>query len=304
MGAIIFSIDAELAWGFHDQSSLPTNRLVNARSAWRSVIELLETYELPATWAIVGHLMLQRCDGIHDTHPAPPGWFDRDPGGSSDAESLWFSPDLVRAILDSNLDHEVASHTFSHLPLGMSEVTSEMVDAELLQHRDIAEQWGIELDSLVFPRNQVAYRDRIAAHHYSSYRGTSPPQWYDHSTFRRLGKTVDLLAGRWVPVVTPTIDEFGLLDIPASLDLFGFEGLAKRLVTPVVGDPIVNAAKRGIDAAARGDGIFHGWLHPNNITDHTDIRRLETVFQLASASSAPVRTMRQISNEGLPLTPA
>ncbi len=82
------------------------------------MLELCEEYDIPATWAVVGHLMLESCDGRHEEHPAPDGWFDRERGEWTDREDLRFAPDLVDALLASPVDHEFASHSFSHVLFG------------------------------------------------------------------------------------------------------------------------------------------------------------------------------------------
>lgn len=297
MGDLVLSIDAELAWGFHDQPAIPHDRLEGARTGWHVLLELLDRYEIPATWAIVGHLMLDACDGHHRDHPAPPGWFDRDPGGRSTAGDLWFAPDLVEAVQSATVDHEVASHTFSHVPFDLAEVTDRMVDAELALHKSIAKSWGESLDSFVFPRNAVGRCEKLADHGFRCYRGRPDP-WYGESKLRQPAKALDLVFARTAPpVVAPSVDEYGLVNVPASLDLFGFEGLARRLAEPTVGDPIVAAASRGIEAAESGGGVFHAWLHPNNITTQTDVRRLDAVFRRMQESPVPVKTMGKIARE-------
>ena len=296
MGEIVISVDAELAWGFHDQACIPFDRVETARNAWHLLLELFDKYDVPATWAVVGHLMLDECDGNHHQHPTLPGWFDRDPGGQVTANSFWMAPDLVEAIQGAPVNHELASHTFSHVPFGKNNLSEDIVDAELASHRRIADEWDESLDTLVFPRNQVGFRDRIAAHGFGCYRGTSPNSWYDQFGVGRAGKAFDLVGARTTPpLVEPTVDEHGLVNVPASLDIFGFEGLARRLTEPVIGDPIVDAAKRGINATARQSGVFHMWLHPNNIKDEADIRRMQTIVQHIHDRDVPVKTMRDVA---------
>lgn len=297
MGTVVLSIDAELAWGFHDLADPPRGRIDSARRGWLTLLELLDQYGLPATWAVVGHLMLEECDGRHVNHPAPPDWF---PCASGEE---WHAPDLVEAILDATVDHELASHTFSHVQFGKEWVTEEIVDAELLAHQDLADEWGIDLESFVFPRNDVAFRHRLAEHGFTVYRGRRPRRWYERSPLRPIGKGAAAMTAAAPPVVLPKVDEHGLVNVPASVDLFGFEGAPKRMLEPFVGDPIVGIVKEGLDALDRHGGVLHGWLHPNNLTSPAAISRLEAIFSAVADArdthAIRVTTMQGVANEEL-----
>jgi peptidoglycan/xylan/chitin deacetylase (PgdA/CDA1 family) len=273
MGSVVISIDAELAWGFHDLDDPPRGRIDGARTAWHRVLSLLDRFEIPATWAVVGHLFLESCDGEHRSYPAPPGWFARDPGGDAQGQPNWFGRDLIEAIRDASTDHEIASHSFSHVVFGDPGTSRELADAELEASVAAAEEFGVPLRSFVFPRNRVGHREALADHGFECYRGPAPRR-IDHTPLRPLAK----LAGVTPPIVTPSVDEYGLVDVPPSLDLYGFEGLARSVAEPLIGDPIVRQARRGADAAAGSDGVFHLWLHPNNLTEEPDFERLSRVL--------------------------
>ena len=62
-GVFTISIDTEFAWGTFDLPEAMTYRKLEARS--REVITrllgLFETYNIEATWAVVGHLFLESC---------------------------------------------------------------------------------------------------------------------------------------------------------------------------------------------------------------------------------------------------
>ena len=272
MGTVVLSIDAELAWGFHDLATPPRDRIDGARAGWLTLLDLLDTHRLPATWAVVGHLMLEDCDGRHADHPAPAHWF---PCGDGPG---WHAPDLIEAILEARVDHELASHTFSHVQFGADWVTEAVVDAELTRHQELADQWDVPLESFVFPRNDVAFRDRLAANGFSAYRGRKPRRWYERPPIRPFGKGVAAMASSAPPAVEPGIDEYGLVNVPASMDLFGFEGPPKRLLEPFVGDPIVGMTREGVRDVARHGGVLHGWLHPNNLISPAAVDRLDAVF--------------------------
>lgn len=273
MGSVVISIDAELAWGFHDLDDPPQRRINGARAAWHRLLSLLDRFEIPATWAVVGHLFLESCDGEHRTHPAPPGWFARDPGGDAMSQPNWFGRDLIEAIRNASVKHEIGSHSFSHVVFDAPRTDRELASAELRASVEAAAPLGESLRSFVFPRNRVGHRGVLAEHGFDCYRGPAPRR-IDHTPLRPIAK----LAGVTPPIVTPSIDEYGLVDVPPSLDLYGFEGLARSVAEPVIGDPVVRQAERGADEAANSDGVFHLWLHPNNLTEEADFERLQRVL--------------------------
>ncbi|SFB92890.1 Polysaccharide deacetylase [Halobiforma haloterrestris] len=283
MGRVVLSIDAELAWGFHDLEDPPQRRIDRARLGWRRLVEWLDAYEVPATWAVVGHLFLEDCDGSHSSHPAADdGWFAPDPGGTAADCDRWFGPDLIDRIEDADVDHEIGCHSFSHVLFDGETTDRAVAAAELQACREVARDRGIDLESFVFPRNVVGHRDVLAEHDFTCYRGRGPSRWYDRPWLYPVGKFASYSVGRTPPpLVEPTVDEHGLVDVPGSLCLFSFEGMARSLVEPFAGDPVVRKAKRGIDAAAAANGgeICHLWLHPNDLTTPRTVRRLRRILE-------------------------
>lgn len=304
MGSVVISIDAELAWGFHDLRVPPYRRIKSARAAWSRLLATLEEHSLPATWAVVGHLFLEECDGTHEWHPDSPEWFERDPGGTVSERDQWFGPDLVDAIRRAGPDHEIACHSFSHVEFDSPETTRETAVAEVEASIEAAISMDVSLHSFVFPRNGVGHRDVLSDYGFTSYRGVRPDRWFDTLPTPRIGKLLDATVVRTAPpLVSPTVDEYGLVDLPASLDLFGFQGVARSLVKPAFGDPIVRQARAGIDHAVEEDGVLHLWLHPNNLLEERDFDRLETVLSYLArrrdATSLAVETMRTASERAI-----
>ncbi|RQG91250.1 polysaccharide deacetylase [Natrarchaeobius halalkaliphilus] len=272
MGSVVLSLDAELGWGFHDFESPPVDRVEAGRRGWSVMLELLEEYDVPATWAVVGHLMLDSCDGTHADHPAPPGWFAPERTEWRNRPDLRFAPALVEALFDSDVDHEFASHSFSHVLFGDPETDRELAAAELDRSMDIAADWGRTIESFVYPRNDVGHRDVLAEYGFGVYRGKSPTHDGVRGLFDSIVRSRSML-------VEPAVDEYGLVNVPASLFLFGFEGPARTAAESVWADPMVVQARLGIDEAARRDGVFHMWLHPNNLTDPRDDERMRAILE-------------------------
>ena len=278
MGSVVISVDAELGWGFHDLPSPPGHRIEAARAGWRRLLALFEEYQIPATWAVVGHLFLEDCDGVHADHPTPPSWFERERSDWRDRPDLRFGGDLIGDLVTSEVSHDVGCHTYSHVVFDQPWVDREVVDAELEAAMAASRAAGVEPRSFVFPRNVVGFRDRLAAHGFSVYRseGNAPSSTVARG-FDKLASAVD--PGR-VRIVEPTVDEYGLVDVPPSMFLFGFEGRGRDVLESIWTDPVVAQARLGIERAATEDGVFHLWAHPNNLVDERDVRRMDAVLEL------------------------
>lgn len=302
MGTVVISVDAELGWGHHDLSAPPPERVEYARTGWRRLAALHEEYQLPATWALVGHLLLDDCDGSHADHPTPEGWFARETGAWADRPDLRFGDGLVELLVAGDVEHELACHSFSHVVFDEPAVTAEVAAAELRACRTALSDHPVPVDafdSFVFPRNHPAHRGVLAREGFRYYRGRRPGAPPRRRGVTPLSKAVAALASRPPPLVTPQRDEFGLVNLPASMYLFGFEGVRRAVWTAVAGDPVVERARMGIERAAREGGVLHLWLHPNNIVSRADERRLRAIYgslrRAVDAGRVTVEPMRDVA---------
>ncbi|MHC3437787.1 polysaccharide deacetylase family protein [Natrialbaceae archaeon A-gly3] len=275
----MISLDAELAWGFHDLDEPPASRVENARYAWGRLVELFDTYAVPATWAVVGHLML---DGRDDHRQRQLAMADGGLSRGFDEEETptewWYGDGLVEAIEDASVDHEIASHSFSHPIFEPDRLSRDAASAELESSVNVARERDFDLTSFVFPRNVVGYRDLLAEHGFTAYRGTRPPKWHDGTPVYAAGKLASALARTSPPIVSPEVDEHGLVDVPASFYLFSLGNGDWPFVKPVCNDLLAGRARRGIDEAIDSNGVFHLWLHPNNLLYQADFDLLEEVL--------------------------
>jgi hypothetical protein len=181
------------------------------------------------------------------------------------------------------------------------ETTREVAAAEVAAAVGAADAEGFAYDSFVFPRNAVGYRDLLADHGFTCYRSRGlRVEGRVRRAAHKLRPAVD--PGR-VRLVSPTVDEYGLVDIPPSLFVFGFEGAPRRLAEAVWDDPVVRHAKHGIDRASRESGVFHLWLHPNNLRAERDVERVRRIVAYAAdrRDSTPlsIETMGQVAERTL-----
>jgi hypothetical protein len=156
-GSAIFSVEVELGWGYHDlQRSNKYATLSESRDAETEALERLLTFcdkfEIPITFDVVGHLILNDCPGTHHgKHPTD--WFRADPGTDVKEDPLFYAPDLIEMIEAAEVDHEVCTHTFSHA-LG-EEFSSGQLVSDLKKAQDLhRDRFGHSVESIVPPRHQ------------------------------------------------------------------------------------------------------------------------------------------------------
>lgn len=298
MATVVISVDAELAWGSHDFESTPTDRVESARDGWRTLLDRFDHYDTPATWAIVGHLFLADCEGEHPEHPSLDGWFDADPGGPASTSSRWFADGLVDALLDSPVDHDIGGHSFSHRQLN-PDLDREIARAEVAATAEAAAERGLDLESFVHPGNVIGHCDLLAEYGFTCYRGHGPDLPYDGTPVEPARKLLSGAVGGRPRLVEPSIDEHGLVDVPASLYLFDVDGAPRRALHRAGFDPVLDRAKRGIEAAAEQDGVYHLWLHPNNLVGDRAVDRVERILEhldaVRSRTDLTVETMAAVA---------
>lgn len=303
MGTVVISIDAELGWGVQDypDGERPTKRIARSRWGWEQLAETLAEYDIPATWAVVGHLFESECTGAHVGHPTPPGWFAHERGEDPIDERYRYAPELLADLTGSDAGHDIGANTYSHADFGADYATEALARAECDRTTEAAEAVGVDLRSFVFPGNRVGHREILAESGFTCYRGADPERGPDGASSAPLRTLARATVVRDPPpLVEPSVDEYGLVNIPTSLYLFGFEGAARQVLAATVGDPVVKQAKLGIDAAAAGEGICHLWLRSNDVTSAADLERLRTICayldSVRAETDLTVETMRSVAD--------
>ena len=160
----IISLDAELLWGAvlypsHKTVNLLKNDKQKGRGCIDVLLNLFEKHNIPATWAVVGHLFLDHCEkegGIpHRNMPR----FKRDWYSCTDIQKdpLYYGKDIVEKILSNRIEHEIGYHSFSHVIF--SECSREVAEAEIKEGIKLAKEFGIPLRSFVFSENKIGHVD-------------------------------------------------------------------------------------------------------------------------------------------------
>ena len=201
------------------------------------LLDVFDRYEVPATWAIVGHLFLTGCEQRGGrAHPEiirpdyawrDEDWFVDDPCEPATLTSKWYAPDLVDEIRGRSTPHEIASHGFSHVMIGAEGCSAEAFDSELRAATGAALPFDVQLRSFVYPRNSVGHQHVLRRHGYVAYRGARPDPFATlPGVVSRLARTVDQVLPTSRSVVQP-VDEDGLWNFPATA-LYGIDNRARR----------------------------------------------------------------------------
>lgn len=212
VGTVTISIEVELGWGYHDieskhrYASLSDERERETNTLYR-LLERLDDHDIPITFDVVGHLFLDSCAGHHEG-PYPDGWFDEDPGTDVDTDPLFYAPDLVDAIDAAETEHEICTHTFSHVLC--NEMSEETIRADIENSIERhSERLGEEPVSIVTPRHRDIPRSVLRDCGIDVVRVPA-----DDLPDHRLARLYWYLFGRH-PVVDPT-EEKGVIESPTS----------------------------------------------------------------------------------------
>jgi peptidoglycan/xylan/chitin deacetylase (PgdA/CDA1 family) len=283
-GALVISLDFELHWGLRDHVTREDAlyaRLNAARTAVAGMLDVFTARRIRATWATVGFLFASNREEVESYQPSLRPTYGRpelDPynepiGADEQSDPEHLAATLVERIAGSP-GQEVGSHTFSHyycLEPGQSERTFR---ADLAAAQAIARHRGLELTTLVLPRNQwnPAYTAAVLDLGFRSIRG--PQRSWSHrprpskrqSIVRRGARLADAYVGLspppttdWSDVVLPS----GLCDIPSSAFLRPFDPARRRFERLRL-----ERLRSGMRHAASSGRIFHLWWHPHNFSQY------------------------------------
>lgn len=273
-GALVMSLDFELAWGIPDEDLARLSPgVAGARAAVDALLRCFERHRACATWATVGALMARDPDDLRAWAPparergVAPGRRPSRHDGRFDGPLPYFAPDLVRRVHETP-GQEVGCHSFSHRSAVEGDERDLAFAEQLAASCAIAARDGIELRSLVFPYNAYdAAALRIAADAGIAVARTNPPHWAhtprapaSHAPHRRAYRLLD----QYLPLTSGErlaahVRAGAPVQLPASRYLrpAGREpALATRARLRRVCDELTHAAAR--------DRVVHLWWHPHN----------------------------------------
>lgn len=285
-GALVTSLDFELAWGVHDAIGADgryRQNLLGAREAVPRILDLFVEYGVAATWATVGLLFAESREELEAFSPERrPNYTNprRDPyrvrtGENERDDPLHFAPSLVRAIR-ATPRQEIGSHTFSHYYCLEPGQTIEAFEADLHAAVAIAAAKGVSLTSLVVPRHQVqpeylpaVRRAGFIVNRTNEANRLGRPRADDGPLVTRAARLVDT----YLPLTGPNTaswsstepDRYGLVHVRESRFLRPYSRPLRAL------EPLrVARIAASMRQAAASAEICHVWWHPHNFGMHME----------------------------------
>lgn len=282
IGYLVISLDFELLWGVchHETANSFNTQIRGARESIPKLLDLFESYDIHATWGVVGMLMAENKTDMMQYIPIKVPQYQNEKlsaynhmcaiGNNEDEDIFHYANSLVSKILKYK-NQEIASHTFSHYHCGAEGETLDSFREDLLAAKKIAkEKFSVDLHSLIFPRNRFTTDHiRIAKEcDFTVYRGNPQIDAYNRGRLiDRLVRLIDTyigICGRKSYKLQDCKD-LGIVNVRAS-SFFRKYNIHLSVLEPTK----IHQIKSEMLRAARNGEIFHLWWHPHNIGNNLD----------------------------------
>ena len=280
-GYLVISLDFELLWGVFDVVNHKEKEeyFEKTREVIPRVLELFSEYDIHATWAVVGMLFNRDWNEWRKNFPEVlPDYkkselsayiFGKREASNIPLESV-FAPEIIKEI--NNVEgQEIGTHTYSHYYCLEEGQQPSDFRADLQKTIQLSRSTGINIESLVFPRNQLKeeYLEICKELGIKNVR-SNPSSWYWRDT---LSEAFFTKAARSGDAYLP----FGKKSykLETSNPELPTEQKASRFLRPVEKNGILRELKlkrieQEIELAARNKEVYHLWWHPHNFGEKPD----------------------------------
>jgi len=300
-GQFVLSLDFEKIWGVFDskpngdyQKNLKSVDIIIDR-----LLNLSDQYGIKLTFATVGFLFNKDIESLIANTPKilptytneklNPYLFIRKIKDFKNDDPQYFAYSSLQNIIKHG-QHEIASHTYSHYYCLEEGQNLDQFEEDLKMAKKVAQDIGVDLKSIVFPRNQVnvKYLKVCKEYGFISYRGNENHSIYEAKSkqetksllhrFLRLADAYINITGTHSHNLN-AVKKNGLVDITSS-SFFRPYNKNMSLLEPLK----VNRVKKSMTRAAKNKELFHIWFHPHNFGVNTDknFNNLEAIFKLYS----------------------
>ena len=283
-GKFVVSLDFEIYWGVRDAVKLEEykSNLLAVHEVIPLTLQMFERYNIRGTFATVGFLFFENKQELISSLPDKKPSYSKPNlspyeghfnlvGENENTDPLHFGNSLINQIL--NAGQEIGSHTFSHYYCLEKGQTKEDFREDLLSAKNIASKKGIELKSLVFPRDQYnkEYLDICRAMGFISFRGNERSKLFSSKTqgsflflrrpFRLLDSYFNLSGHNCYSSVE--MKNKTLINIPSSRFLRPYNKKLNALE-----NMRLKRIKDSMTYAAKNKLAFHLWWHPHNFGEN------------------------------------
>lgn len=297
MGNFIISLDFELIWGIIDLPLVNSykDNIRGVQTVIPKLLDLADKYDIKLTFGIVGFIYYKNKEQLLCNIPKlKPSYKNKKLSPYESYISLkcsndycHFSPHLID-LIRQRPQHEIASHTYCHYYCLESGQSIDEFKTDLNFAIQIAKENGINVKSLIFPRNQCNDDYLIICKQFGieCYRGNefnSLHQPSNHTFYlpNKLKRFLRLL-DTYLPISgnnSYSKNEMSnniIINIPASRffrpyskSLFFLEYFKMKRIL------------KEMEYAAKNDKTYHLWFHPHNIgiNQEYNFNQIEQIFK-------------------------
>ncbi len=316
-GKFVVSLDLELMWGvrnFLDRDDYGAV-ILKGRETTPRLLDRFAEHNVAATWATVGFIFCESKEELISILPDEdlrPNFTNKrdsnynylDEIGKSELDDPYYlGASLVKQIA-ATPKQEIATHTLSHYFCLEEGSTLEAFRADLKAAHKIAARRGIELKSIVFPRNQYsdAHLEVCKQENLQAYRGNQA-NWAYHA-FSGMKPSLTKRALRLIDAHGPilghkfsAIGDQDMKNVSASMYLRPTQTKFSSFHSQHI-----RAIKSGMTQAAKTGNCFHLWWHPHDFGVNTEenLQALDHILahytMLADRYDMQARTMADFSD--------
>jgi len=292
-GSFVISLDFELLWGMIDkENNTYQKNILGVYEVLPKMIKLFQQYKVNVTVATVGFILFKNKQELLTHLPAQtPSYINTKNSPyenqyiqniKSDESRLYFAPDLIEFLKTCD-NVEIGTHTFCHYYCWEEGQTKEQFEEDIKMAVAIAKEKGIEIRSIVFPRNNVneAYLPICRKYGIYAYRG-NPQKNFQEIALNSIKTRIIRLLDSYFNIsgdTTISYDELNageMINVPASR-LFRPFNPKLRIIDFLK----IRRIKQEMKYAAVKGKLYHLWWHPHNfgINIEKNLNALEVILK-------------------------
>jgi peptidoglycan/xylan/chitin deacetylase (PgdA/CDA1 family) len=289
------SLDFELMWGVFEKKDIKKygKNIKGGNVAILKILELFNDYNIHATWAVVGMLYYDNLKKlVNDIPKNIPDYKDPNLSSYNHINTLnnrlyleyYSAKNLIKQIKKTKFQ-EIATHTFSHFYCLEKNFNLNSFNEDINLAIKKAKDEGIEVKSIIFPRNQ--YNQEVLIKCYqngiNAFRGNEknflqkPRNQNKLNLFIRIIRYLDSYFNITGFNIYDTIEKTSskLFDIPASYFFRPYGRITFLEKLKII------RIKKAMLSAAKNNKLFHIWWHPHNFGSNIEnnILQLKEVLE-------------------------
>ncbi|MEU6696864.1 hypothetical protein [Pseudonocardia sp. NPDC046786] len=258
----VLSLDCEGRWGMADRLTPGLRDALSdqpLREAYRGLLDLLDEFRMPATFAFVGlfsldpRLMRELHPGVRELARHFPDYLGPALAElESPAAQGWHGDWAIEATRGARMPHELALHGATHVPWDHPAMTADLARRELALIHDAGIPLTSEATTYIYPRNAVAYPEVLEEFGIVGYRTARGR----HSRIGSLLSEFDLTAPP-----DPDLEPSWPVRVPAGYFVNWLSGPRRAVPRRISVARVRNLLTRAADTG----GVVHLWTHPENL---------------------------------------